>query len=155
MKIDEVFQTLNTIINECGYENILTISTKPYEIADFHIMDESYLGCNGKKMFLFSAIKRISYRRGESQPYRYVGGELQIEFELEGNIFFVIEVGNDADVSEWIFNSVALSTYDVSSKECKEFLDQYDIELSKGNEIIANFGRYAIRTPALPLIITV
>ena len=58
MRKEEVFSKIKTILDTCGLSDIIKVSENPFELADYHMYDDTYLGMNGKKLIHFSSIQK-------------------------------------------------------------------------------------------------
>lgn len=126
MKKEEFFDTIKTILNQSGMGELIEVSSQAYEIADFCVINDIYLGINTMRTIPFECIDRISYAAGEDNPrYRYGGGFLQIVFKLRGNIDLTYEIAEQDDYY-WIFTS----DYRIIEKplEVKSYLDEYNAD---------------------------
>lgn len=82
MKKEKFFDTLKTILDQSGMDELVEVSSQPYETADFCVIDDIYLGLDVMRTVPFGCIERISYVAGEDKCYQYDGGFLQIVFKL-------------------------------------------------------------------------
>lgn len=92
MTVKEILESLEYIVQKSGMSDQLTVSTDPLEFADFHMVDQNFLGYGKTRLFRFESIKRIYYCQNKKEFYH---GEtvLQILFELNREVVFIIEIG--------------------------------------------------------------
>ena len=92
MTAKEVLEALQCIVQKSGMSDQLTVSTDPLEFADFHIVDQNFLGYGKTRLFRFESIRRMYYCQNQKEFY-HSETVLQILFELNWGIDFIIEVG--------------------------------------------------------------
>lgn len=119
MDREKVFSIINTILEQSGYNEAVTISTTPYECANFHIINGCQLGFSGKDLFYFSSIKQIQYYFEEKNS------NLKIIFELSGRHLFIYERGHQEKVS---IHSNEGNYMEYPSEEFDKFISLYNLE---------------------------
>lgn len=92
MTAKEVFEVLQCIVQKSGMSDQLTVSTDPLEFADFHMVDQNFLGYGETRLFRFESIRRVYYCQSKKEFY-HSETVLQILFELNQGIDFIIEIG--------------------------------------------------------------
>lgn len=94
MKKEQVLSTIKKIINECGLDEMISVSSKEYEFADLHTIDDDYLGYCGIKLIKFEDIDDIFYSTGEdAYGYYYYGSEFALHLEFNSNWKLYFEWG--------------------------------------------------------------
>lgn len=141
MKKDAVMETIKKIVEDCGLNEIISVSLKENEIADFHIIDDS-LGFCGKKLIYFDCIEHIFYTEGEGKEYSYPNSFFQLYIQLDGDIHLLFEYGD-----EWVCwinnkrtNKVIIDHFSDSENEFYRFLNTYNLEAIVRQEIIDNLN---------------
>ena len=92
MTAKEVLEALQCIVQKSGMSDQLTVSTDPLEFADFHSVDQNFLGYRKTSLFRFESIRRVYYCQNKKEFY-HSETVLQILFELNRGIDFIIEIG--------------------------------------------------------------
>lgn len=138
MKKEDVFKTIKKIINECGLEKRIYVSDKDFEIADFHMVNDIYLGNRGKKLFKFNDIERISYTYNDVFSigrYSNTFFVLIIEFDQDKKFYYELDE-NGAEI--WIALDEKQIEVIEGMEEVDKFLDDYNLKKSKKDKIICS-----------------
>ena len=123
MTAKEVFEALQCIVQKSGMSDQLTVSTDPLEFADFHMVDQNFLGYGETRLFRFESIQRIYYCQNKKEFY-HSETVLQILFELNREVIFIIEIGPFG--SAW-FQKDQKNTCKISDKaEFVHYLNNYN-----------------------------
>lgn len=132
MTARETLEILEEIFKETGLDSIRTVSKNPLEFADFHIMDQKYLGYERRKLIRFDSIKRVYYSRDEA-VYHYLESRIQLVFELNHGYDFFIEEGIMGNA--WFEKDQRMICKMTEKEKFKQFLEEYD-ELEKEESVI-------------------
>lgn len=142
MRKEEVLSQIKTILDTCELSEYIKVSEKPFEISDYHMYDDDYLGMNDKKIIPFSSIKRISYYHGEYGPYTYTESYFKLIFELAGNYELWVEHNETlVYVLTICIHGETEDSYIDDYKDKKLFpiyLNRYNNEQSTRNTIISS-----------------
>lgn len=142
MRKKEVFSQIKTILDTCGLSDLIKVSENPFELADYHMYDDTYLGMGGKKIIPFSSIKRISYYYGEYGLYTYAESYFKLIFELAGNYELWVEHNETlVYVLTICIHGETEDSYIDDYKDKKLFpsyLNKYNNEQSTRNTIVAS-----------------
>lgn len=143
MRKEEVFSQIKTILDTCELSDLIKVSENPFELADYHMYDDNYLGMDGKKLIHFSSIQKISYCHGDDRLYTNVGMNFILIFKLVGYHELWVEYNTDDydRVLTICIHNETESSY-INDHEKKElfskYLNRYNNQQSALDTIVAS-----------------
>lgn len=139
MTAKEIFEALQCIVQKSGLSDQLTVSTDPLEFADFHIVDQNFLGYGETRLFRFESIRRVYYCQNKKEFY-HSETVLQILFELNREVIFIIEIGSFG--SAW-FQKDKENLCKISDKtEFVHYLNNYNWQERQEQLILSRFHTF-------------
>lgn len=125
MRKEDLFARLKEILDTAGMDEMISLSDQKNELAELMLYcaadGTEYLASFGYLLFPVSAVNNILYQYGKEKDYIFVKTMFQIVFELEGNVDYYYEYGDDGEVTALSYPG----HWETDDKKIGEFLEQY------------------------------